>query len=245
MEEKRFIEGRRPLLEALRAGTVVKRIFLQKGSHGKPVEEILTLAKEQGIPVEYAEKNLLDKRSVTHNHQGVLAETLPFRYTPFEELLSPPNGEHPFIVLLDHIQDPHNLGALLRTAHAAGCHGLVIPERRAAQMTPAAVRTSAGAATYLPVARVVNLARCVEQCKQAGLWVFGADMDGETVYTAGDYKSPTALVIGNEGEGISRLVREKCDHVVYLPMKGRVASLNASVAGALLLYEVFRQREGL
>lgn len=244
MEEKRMIEGRRPVLEALRAGTKVTRILLQKGSHGGPLDEILALAKENGIPVEYRDKNALDKRAATRNHQGIMAETQPFRYTPFDELLAVRDGGVPFLVILDHIQDPHNLGALIRTAYAAGCHGVVIPERRAAEMTPAAVRTAAGAAEYLRVAKVVNLARCLEQCKDAGLWVYGADMDGDISYTEGDYRSGTALVIGSEGEGLSRLVREKCDRLVRLPMKGSVASLNASVAGALVIYEVYRQREG-
>lgn len=245
MEEKRMIEGRRPVLEALRAGTQITRILVQKGTHGEPVAEIISLAAAGNVPVEYWEKSALEKRALTRNYQGVLAETPPFHYTPFEELISVKREEPLFLVILDHIQDPHNLGALIRTAYAAGCHGVVIPERRAVQMTPVAVRTAAGAAEYLPVAKVVNLARCVDACKAAGLWVYGADMDGEALYTAGDYKGATALVIGGEGEGISRLVKEKCDHIMRLPMKGEVASLNASVAGALIMYEVFRQRAGL
>jgi 23S rRNA (guanosine2251-2'-O)-methyltransferase len=244
MDEKRMIEGRRPVLEALRAGTKITRLVLQKGSGGKPVDEITALARDRNIPVEYWDKAALDKRSETRNHQGILAETPPFRYTPFDELLRQ-EGDARFLLILDHIQDPHNLGALIRTAYAAGCQGVVIPERRAAQMTSAAVRTAAGAAEYLPVAKVVNIPRCLDQCKEAGLWVYGADMDGDSIYTQGDYKGPTALVVGSEGEGISRLVKEKCDHLVRLPMKGKVASLNASVAGALLLYEVHRQRSGL
>lgn len=245
MEEKRMIEGRRPVLEALRAGTQITRILLQKGTHGEPVADIISLAAEGNIPIEYWEKSALEKRALTRNYQGVLAETPPFHYTPFEELLSIQREEPLFLIILDHIQDPHNLGALIRTAYAAGCHGVVIPERRAVQMTPVAVRTAAGAAEYLPVAKVVNLARSVDACKAAGLWVYGADMDGEALYTAGDYKGATALVIGGEGEGISRLVKEKCDHIMRLPMKGEVASLNASVAGALIMYEVYRQRAGL
>ncbi|MBS3887520.1 MAG: 23S rRNA (guanosine(2251)-2'-O)-methyltransferase RlmB [Dethiobacter sp.] len=244
MDEKRTIEGRRPVLEALQAGSQITRILLQKGSSGKPVTEILELAERMAIPVEYRDKGVLERLAATRNHQGVLAETPPFRYTPFEELLAAQKGEPPFLVLLDHVQDPHNLGALIRTAYAAGCHGVVIPERRAAQMTPAAVRTAAGAAEYLPVAQVVNIARCLEQCKEAGLWVYGADMGGETLYSGGDYKGAVALVIGSEGEGLTRLVKEKCDYLVRLPMRGKVASLNASVAGALLFYEVYRQREG-
>lgn len=243
MEEKRMIEGRRPVLEALRAGTKITRILLQKGARGGPLTEILSLAKQQQIAVEYWDKHSLEKRAVSRNHQGILAETPPFAYTPFEQLLVKKQDEHPFIVILDHLQDPHNLGAIIRTAYAAGCHGLVIPERRAAQMTPAAVRTAAGAAEYLPIARVVNIARCLEECKQAGLWIYGADMNGQSLYTKGDYQGPLALVIGSEGAGLSRLTKEKCDFLLRLPMQGAVASLNASVAGALLLYEVYRQRQ--
>ncbi|MBS4031705.1 MAG: 23S rRNA (guanosine(2251)-2'-O)-methyltransferase RlmB [Clostridiales bacterium] len=244
MEEKRTIEGRRPVLEALRAGTPITGLLLQKGSHGKPVEEILALAKQGNIPVRFLDKSSLEKLAATRNHQGVLAETEPFSYTPFSDLIKGIEGEAPFLLILDHVQDPHNLGAIMRSAHAAGCHGLVIPERRAVQVTPAVVRTAAGAAEHLPVARVVNLARCLEECKSAGIWVYGADMNGDNLYTAGDYRGAVALVIGAEGSGLSRLIKEKCDHLVKLPMKGRLASLNASVAGALLLYEVYRQREG-
>ncbi|NLM51752.1 MAG: 23S rRNA (guanosine(2251)-2'-O)-methyltransferase RlmB [Firmicutes bacterium] len=245
MGQKRVIEGRRPVLEAISAGTKIERIFLQKGARGKQIEEIKEFCRKQGIPLVYREKNELDKLAITRNYQGVLAEVPPFRYTPFAELLEHKKGEAPFLLILDHLQDPQNLGALVRTAYAAGCHGVVIPERRAAEVTPAAVKASAGAVEHLPIAKVVNLARCIEQCKEAGLWVYGADMDGEILYTDGDYKGPTALVIGSEGRGLGRLIKEKCDYLVRLPMKGRLASLNASVAGALLLYEVYRQREGV
>ncbi|NLP36380.1 MAG: 23S rRNA (guanosine(2251)-2'-O)-methyltransferase RlmB [Firmicutes bacterium] len=245
MGQKRMIEGRRPVVEAINAGTNIKRVLLQKGARGRQVEEIVALCRRQGIPVIYRDKHDLDKLAATGNHQGVMAEVPPFKYTPIAELLEPKRGEAPFLLILDHLQDPQNLGALVRTAYAAGCHGVVIPERRAAEITPAVVRASAGAVEYLPVAKVVNLARCIEQCKEAGFWVYGADMDGELLYTEGDYKGPVALVIGSEGKGLGRLVKEKCDFLVRLPMKGKLASLNASVAGALLLYEVYRQREGL
>ncbi|MGI6658365.1 MAG: 23S rRNA (guanosine(2251)-2'-O)-methyltransferase RlmB [Dethiobacteraceae bacterium] len=244
MEEKRMIKGRRPVLEALKAGTKITRILLQKGARGGPLTEIIALAQQQQIPVEYWDKQALEKKAAARNHQGVLAEAPPFSYTPFTQLLRNKNDEPPFLVILDHLQDPQNLGALVRTAYAAGCHGLVIPERRAVQMTPAAARAAAGAAEYLPIARVVNIARCLEECKQAGLWIYGADMDGQSLYTQVDYRGPLALVIGSEGAGLSRLTKEKCDFLVRLPMQGAVASLNASVAGALLLYEVFRQRQG-
>ncbi|MBS4023537.1 MAG: 23S rRNA (guanosine(2251)-2'-O)-methyltransferase RlmB [Dethiobacter sp.] len=245
MDTKRMIEGRRPVLEALLAGTAISRIICQQGTTGTPLAEIEKLAKQQNIPLVFMEKAALDRLSVTRNHQGVLAEAVPFVYTPLAELLNGRDGEPPFLLVLDHLQDPHNLGALLRSAYAAGCHGIIIPERRAAQVTPAAVKTAAGAAEHLPVARVVNVARCLEECKQAGLWVYGAEMAGDRLYTEGDYRGGTVLVVGAEGSGLSRLVSEKCDFLVQLPMKGKLASLNASVAGALLLYEVYRQRLGL
>lgn len=245
MGQKRIIAGRRPVWEAIKAGTKIERLLLQKGARGKQIEEIVDICQKEGIPVAYRDKSELDKLASTRNHQGIMAEAAPFRYTPFTKLLAAKEGEAPFLLILDHLQDPQNLGALVRTAYAAGCHGVVIPERRAAEVTPAAVKASAGAVEYLPIAKVVNLARCLEECKEAGLWVYGADMDGEILYTEGDYKGPLALVIGSEGRGLSRLLKEKCDYLVRLPMKGRLASLNASVAGALLLYEVFRQREGL
>jgi len=244
MEEKRLIAGSRPVWEALQAGTAVSRIIVQQGLRSRAVTEIVTAAKARQIAVEYWPKNAMDKRDAG-NHQGVIAEVPPFRYTPFEELLAARRDEPPFLVVLDHLQDPHNVGAIVRTAYAAGCHGLILPERRAAGMTPAAVRTSAGAAEYLPVARVVNVARCLEQCREAGMWIYGADMDGELLYTEGDYKGPLVLVIGSEGEGLGRLVKEKCDYLVRLPMQGRIKSLNASVAAGLLMYEVYRQRAGL
>ncbi|NLZ38544.1 MAG: 23S rRNA (guanosine(2251)-2'-O)-methyltransferase RlmB [Firmicutes bacterium] len=244
MEGKRILTGRRPVLEALRAGTKIESIFVQKGSRGEVITEILTAAQKKAIPVEYCEKSFFTSKAGKSNHQGVMAIAPPFVYTPFEQLLAGRAGEAPFIVILDHLQDPHNLGALVRTAYAAGCHGLVIPQRRAAQMTEAAIRTAAGAAEYLPISRVVNIARCLEECKKVGFWVYGADMQGECLYTAVDYKGPVALVIGSEGAGLSRIVKEKCDFLVRLPMQGKVASLNASVAGALLIYEVYRQRAG-
>lgn len=244
MDEMRMIEGRRPVLEALRAGTEISRLWLQKGAHGNTMEEILALARQSAIPIEVKERLALDRLATSVHHQGVLAETPSFRYTPFHQLLAGKASEAAFLLALDHLQDPHNLGALLRTAYAAGCQGVVIPERRAAQVTPAAIRTACGAAEHLPVARVVNLSRCLDEGKEAGYWVYGADMAGKLLYTAADYRGNTILVIGGEGRGLSRLVREKCDQLVSLPMKGKLASLNASVAGALLIYEVFRQREG-
>lgn len=245
MEKKRVIKGRRPVLEALRAGTTVKRILLQEGLITKPLPEIRELARQLDIPVAEAEKETLDKLAGGANHQGVVAEAGIFRYAGLDELLAARPGEPPFLLALDHLEDPHNFGALLRTAYAAGCHGAIIPERRAVQVTPTVVKTSAGATERLPVARVVNLVRALKECKEAGLWVYGADMDGELLYTEGDYRQGTVIVIGGEGKGLSRLVRETCDRTVRLPMKGEMSSLNASVAGALLLYEVLRQRNNL
>jgi 23S rRNA (guanosine2251-2'-O)-methyltransferase len=243
MGEKLLVGGRQPVLEALRAGTEISRLFLQKGTHGVIVEEILRLARQYGIPVEFKDKQALWRMSSTPNHQGVLAETVSFSYIPFHQLLEQQDNRPAFLLVLDHLQDPHNLGALMRTAHAAGCQGLVIAERRAAQVTPAVVRTACGATLYLPVARVVNVARCLEECREAGWWIYGADMAGETLYTDADYRGNTVLVLGSEGKGLSRLVKEKCDLLLKVPMKGQLASLNVSVAGALLLYEALRQRE--
>jgi len=218
---------------------------LQKGASGKPLEQIRELARQNNVPIICLEKNALEKLTVTRNHQGVLAEASPFFYTPFDQLLTGKRNEAPFLLVLDHLQDPQNLGALLRSAYAAGCHGAVIPERRAAQVTTAAVKAAAGAADNIPVAKVVNLPRCLDECKEAGMWIYGADMSGEILYTDGDYHSGTVLVVGSEGTGLGRLVKEKCDHLIKLPMKGKMTSLNASVAGALMLYEVFRQRQWL
>jgi len=242
LSEARIIEGRQPVLEALRGGVDVSRLLLQKGAGGKPVEEILSLARRNSVPVVWLEKAAFDRRSTSCSHQGVMAEAAPFVYVAFHDLLVGREGEKPFILVLDHLQDPHNLGALLRSAYAAGCHGVVIPERRAVQVTPTVEKAAAGTAALIPVAKVVNIARCLDECKEAGLWAHGADMSGEDLYTDGDYRGGTAIVIGGEGGGLSRLVREKCDRLVRLPMKGQLASLNASVAGALLLYEVYRQR---
>lgn len=241
MSEKLLVVGRQPVLEALRAGTEISRLFLQKGTHGFVVEEILGLARQSGIPVEFKDKQTLGKLAATLNHQGVLAETGPFSYTSFHRLLQQ-DSRPASLLVLDHLQDPHNLGALMRTAYAAGCNGLVIAERRAAQVTPAVVRTASGAAVHLPVAKVVNVARCLEECKEAGWWIYGADMAGETLYTDADYRGNTVVVLGSEGKGLSRLVKEKCDLLLKIPMSGKLASLNVSVAGGLLLYEVARQR---
>lgn len=243
MGEKLLVGGRQPVLEALSAGTEISRLFLQKGTHGNIVDEILRLARQSGIPVELKDRQTLERLAPAHNHQGVLAETVAFGYTPFHRLLEQQDDRPAFLLVLDHLQDPHNLGALIRTAYAAGCQGLVIAERRAAQVTAAVVRTACGATLHLPVARVVNVARCLEECREAGWWIYGADMAGETLYTAADYRGNTVLVLGSEGKGLSRLVKEKCDLLLRVPMKGQLASLNVSVAGALLLYEVLRQRE--
>lgn len=245
MERKRAIKGRRPVLEALQAGTPVNKVFVQKGLATKPLPEIRELARQMNIPVSEVGKEILDRLAGGGNHQGVVAEAVDFHYARLDELLSGHRDEAPFLLALDHLEDPRNFGALLRTAYAAGCHGAIIPERRAVQVTPTVAKASAGATERLPVARVVNLVRTLEECKKAGLWVYGADMEGEILYTEGDYRSGTVIVIGGEGKGLSRLVRETCDRTVRIPMKGEMSSLNASVAGALLLYEVLRQRSGL
>ncbi len=239
------IEGRRAVLEALRAGRAVKGILIADGIEpGPQVNEIRGLAQQAGTPVEIVHRDDLDRRSATKHHQGVIALVGDTRYSTIEGLLARAHesGEPSLFVVLDGIQDPHNLGAIARTVDAAGGHGIVVPERRAVGVTPGAIRASAGALEHVSVARVTNLPRALEQMKGAGTWVVGLDMAGETHYTEADLARPTAVVVGSEGEGISRLVREKCDVLAAIPLKGRLASLNASVAAGIMLFEAVRQR---
>ncbi|HHY36509.1 MAG TPA: 23S rRNA (guanosine(2251)-2'-O)-methyltransferase RlmB [Firmicutes bacterium] len=239
-----IIEGRNAVLEALRSGRPIGKILVAAGSRPGPLQELRRLARERGIPVQEVDRTRLDRLSGTGKHQGVIARALAREYATVEEILqiARERGEDPFLLLLDGIEDPHNLGALIRTAECAGVHGVVVPKRRAAGLTAAVGRASAGALEYMAVAQVPNLARCIEELKGQGIWVVGADPQGEQVYTAADLTGPIAVVIGGEGKGIGRLVKEKCDFLVQLPMRGRISSLNASVAGSLLMYEILRQR---
>ncbi len=237
------IEGRNPVMEALRSGRRLESIFLLEGTG--TLEDMAREAAKRGIPVKYISRSRLDGMSQTprHNHQGVIAVAPDYRYASLEQIQNraKEKGEPPFLFLLDHIQDPQNLGAIIRTANVVGAHGVIIPDRRGALVTTTVEKTSAGAVNYTPVAKVANLARTVEELKKQGIWCVCADMDGKEMYDL-DLTGPICLVIGNEGKGVSSLVREKCDLRASIPMRGDIDSLNASVAAGVLAYEIFRQR---
>ena len=243
-ENKDKIVGRNPVLEALRSGREVDRLLVQEGAEGS-IGKILSLAKERKVPVSFAKKTLLDQKARGSSHQGVIAYVSAYRYASLDEVfrLAESRGEAPFLILLDEVEDPHNLGAIMRTAECAGAHGVVITKRRASGLTETVAKASAGAVEYVPCVRVNNMARTIEELQQRGVWVYACDMDGTSYYEQ-DMKGPCALVIGNEGAGISRLVREKCDFIVSIPMVGRISSLNASNAAAILMYEIRKQRDG-
>ena len=232
-----LIEGRNAVTEALRAGTPIDKIFIARGETDKTLGHIASTARAAGVVVVEADRRKLDYMSATKAHQGVIALAAVREYASVEDILSAARerGEAPLLVVCDEISDPHNLGAIIRSAECAGAHGVIIPERRAVGLTPAAVKASAGAVEYLPVAREVNLTRTIERLKKEGIWIYGTAMNGED-YRKVDYSGAKALVIGSEGEGMSRLVSESCDKVVTLPMKGKIESLNASVAAGILLY---------
>lgn len=239
------IEGRRAVLEALRAGTQVERLYLLESSdRGPQMSEILTRAAELSIEVIFENRRNIERRARTRRHQGVIARAQDPHYTDFDELVSAATvtGRSAMIVVLDGIEDPHNLGAIARTVDAAGADGLVISERRAVGVTPGAISASAGALEHVSVARVVNLSRAIDRLQDAGLWIVGLDDGGTHLHTDVDLQVPIAIVVGSEGSGMSRLVREKCDFIVGLPMAGKVESLNASVAASIVLYEAVRQR---
>ena len=239
-----IIEGRNAVIEALRAGTAIDKIYLLKGETDKTLGHIASKARSTGIVVVDADKRKLDAMSRTHSHQGVIALAAVREYVSVESMLkaAEEKGEKPLLILCDEISDPHNLGAILRTAECAGAHGVIIPKRRSAGLTAIVGKTSAGAVSYMPVARVANLTATIEDLKKAGVWVFGTAAEGTTTLYDADLKGPAAIVIGSEGDGISRLVAEKCDFLVSIPMKGKISSLNASAAAAILTYEAVRQR---
>ena len=243
--EEFIIEGRNAVIEAFRAGKTIDKLFLLDGAQDGPVQTIKREAKKHDTMIKFVSKERLDQLSETGKHQGVIAYTAAYEYAEVEDILEVAHAknEPPFIILLDNIEDPHNLGAIIRTANLAGAHGVIIPKNRAAGLTATVARTSAGALNYTPVARVTNLGKMMEELKKQGLWFVCADMDGTTMYQL-DLKGPIGLVIGNEGEGVGRLVREKCDFVASIPMKGDIDSLNASVAAGVLAYEIVRQRMG-
>ena len=241
MENK--IEGRNAVLEALRAGKPIDKLYVLDECPDGPVRTIIREAKKGDTIINYVKKERLDQLSETGHHQGVIAMAASYEYATVEDILEKARekGEAPFIFVLDNIEDPHNLGAMIRTANLAGAHGVIIPKRRAVGLTPTVARTSAGAINYTPVAKVTNLKQTMEQLKKEGMWFVCADMDG-TPYYQMNLKGPMGLVIGNEGEGVSRLIKETCDFVASIPMKGDIDSLNASVAAGVLAFEIARQR---
>ena len=238
-----YIEGKRPVLEALKSGRTVEKLLIARGSREGSIREIYSRAREAKIVIQEVDRKHLDEISGSGAHQGVLAFVTPYQYVEVEDILSraEEKGEAPFLIVLDEIMDPHNLGAILRTAECCGAHGVILPKRRSVGMTPVAMKASAGAAEYLSVAKVSNLVRTLEDLKQRGIWIAGAATEG-VEYTAQDLTGPIALVIGSEGKGIGRLIQEKCDFLVRIPLRGRIESLNASVAAGVLMYEVVRQR---
>lgn len=241
--EETMIEGRNAVLEAFRSGKTVDKLFVLDGCQDGPVKTITREAKKQNTIIHYVAKERLDQLSETGKHQGVIAQAAAYCYAEVEDMLklAEEKGEPPFLFILDGIEDPHNLGAIIRTANLAGAHGVIIPKRRAVGLTSTVAKTSAGALNYTPVAKVTNISATIEELKERGLWFVCADMGGESMYRL-DLKGPIGLVIGNEGEGVSRLVREKCDFIASIPMKGDIDSLNASVAAGVLAYEIVRQR---
>jgi len=242
MEDK--IIGRNPVMEAIRANREIEKIFIKKGGAEGSIVSIIKKAKEKGIIVTEVDKQKLDAMAEGGNHQGIIALVAVCEYVSVKDILNAARekGKAPFIIICDKITDPHNLGSILRTANCVGADGVIIPKRNSVGLNAVVAKTSAGAIEYTPVARVTNIARTIDELKDEGLWIAGADMDGSVMYKT-DLKGSIGLVIGSEGEGISRLVREKCDFVVSIPMYGDINSLNASVAAAVLMYEISRQRE--
>lgn len=239
------IEGRNAVLEAFRAGRTIDRLFVQDGCQDGPVLTIKREAAKRGTQIKYVTKERLDQMSETGRHQGVIACAAAYAYAEVEDILQKARdkGEAPFLFLLDNIEDPHNLGAIIRTANLAGAHGVIIPKNRAVGLTATVAKASAGAINYTPVAKVTNLGQTIEALKKEGIWFVCADMDGDCMYDL-DLKGAIGLVIGSEGNGVGRLVKEKCDFTASIPMQGDIDSLNASVAAGVLAYEIVRQRRG-
>jgi 23S rRNA (guanosine2251-2'-O)-methyltransferase len=240
-KQQDLVVGRHPVLEALKANRPINKIVVAEGAEGGSLAEILARAKAAGVVVQWVPRASLARLGGV-NHQGVIAYVAAHRYVELEDVLADTKGQAPLLVLLDEVHDPYNFGAILRTAEATGVQGVVIPKRRSVALTGVVAKASAGAVEYVPVARVGNLVQAMERLKQAGYWIVGTDVEAKDLYTQVDYTGPTAVVIGAEGKGLGRLVKEHCDFLVRLPMQGRVQSLNASVAAGVLLYEVVRQR---
>lgn len=244
-EKESLLEGRNAIREAFRAGSTIDRLYVQDGLKDGPVMDLVRRAKKADAVVDYVTKERLDRMSQTGHHQGVIAHAAAYEYAQVEDILNKAKekGESPFVFVLDGIEDPHNLGAIIRTANLCGAHGVIIPKRRSAGLTAAVARASAGAVSYTPVARVSNLSQTIEELKRAGLWFVCADMDGDIMYDL-NLTGPLGVVIGSEGSGAHRLIREKCDMTASIPMRGDIDSLNASVAAGVLAYEIVRQRMG-
>ena len=241
-----LIVGRNSVIEALRSGRSMNKLFIQDGIKGGSIGEIIAMAKESGIIVEYIKTEKLNQIAEGLRHQGVAAMAAPVRFYELDEVLdrAKEKGEEPFLLLLDEMQDPQNVGAIIRTADAAGVHGVLMPKRRSCPLNAVVAKVSAGAIEYVPVVSIGNIVQTLTELKEKGLWVIGADMDGEVDYFSGNLKGPIVLVIGAEGKGLGRLVKENCDVLVKIPMRGGVSSLNAAAAGAVLLFEIVRQRAG-
>ncbi|WP_413376914.1 23S rRNA (guanosine(2251)-2'-O)-methyltransferase RlmB [Alkalihalobacillus sp. 1P02AB] len=242
-----FIVGKNPVIEALRSGHTINKIWIAEGSQKGQMTKVIELAKQNGILVQQAPKKKLEQLVSATNHQGVVASIAAYEYKEIDDLfaLAESRNEEPFFLLLDELEDPHNLGSILRTADAVGAHGVIIPKRRAVGLTQTVAKASTGAIEYIPVVRVTNMARTMEDLKKRGLWFVGTDAKGSEDYRQASYDMPVGLVIGSEGKGISRLIKEKCDFLIQIPMVGQVTSLNASVAASLLMYEVYRKRNPL
>ncbi|HAK74407.1 MAG TPA: 23S rRNA (guanosine(2251)-2'-O)-methyltransferase RlmB [Sporomusaceae bacterium] len=240
-----FVAGRNSVAEVLKSGRSINKILVAKGERHGAIKEIIGQARSQGLVVQEVDPAKLDQITEGMRHQGVVAMVAPVAYAELEDILgkAQESGEQPFIVLLDELEDPHNVGAILRTSDATGVHGVLLPKRRSSPLTATVAKTSAGAVEYVPVARIGNISQTLKKLKKQGLWVVGADMDGDKNYYEADLTGPIVVVVGSEGQGMGRLTKEECDFVVRIPMKGKITSLNASVACSLLLYEVLRQRE--
>lgn len=238
------IEGRNPVLEAIKAERTIDKLFIVKGEKEGSILKIIAMAREKGIVIQEVERAKLDQLSQSGAHQGVVAFVSTYDYVEVEDILKAARdkGEQPFIIILDEITDPHNLGSILRSANAAGAHGVIIPKRRSVGLSAVVAKSSAGAIEYVPVAKVSNIAQTIELLKSENVWVVGTDADGKKIHFDSDLKGAIAIVIGSEGEGIGRLIKEKCDFLVKIPMKGQISSLNAGVAGAVMMFEVVRQR---
>lgn len=238
------LEGRNPVLEALKSDRTINKVWVAKGDREGSIKQIVALAREKKIVVQEVERSKLDAMTLTGAHQGVVAFVAMKDYVEVDDIIqaAQEKGEAPFIIILDEITDPNNLGSILRTADAVGAHGVIIPKRRAVGLTSAVSKASAGAVEYVPVARVTNIAQTIEVLKKQNIWIVGTDMSGEKAFYEQDLKGPVALVVGSEGQGMGKLIQEKCDFVVNIPMKGNISSLNAAVAGAVVMYEIMKQR---